>query len=144
MPTQLANILLVEDNSADIALTQEALEDSRLINKLYIVKDGIEALKFLRKEGEYANVPRPNIVLLDLNLPKKSGREVLTEIKQDPDLQRIPVVIMTSSKNEEDVLRSYNLKANCYIVKPLDFNQFVNVVKSIEQFWISIVCLPSE
>ncbi len=144
MDTKLVNILLVEDSPGDIALIQEALQDSKLVNKLYIVKDGLEALNFLRKKEKYEEVPRPDLILLDLNLPKMNGKDVLAEIKQDTELQRIPVVIMTSSKNEEDILRSYNLKANCYIVKPLDFNQFVNVVQSIEQFWFSIVCLPPE
>ena len=141
---KLADILLVEDNPGDVRLAKEALKESKLLNKLYAVEDGIEAMAFLRQEGDYADVPRPDLVLLDLNLPRKNGREVLAEIKADETLKRIPVVVLTVSRAEEDVLKSYNLHANCYISKPFDMEQFVKVVKSIEDFWFSIVKLPSE
>ena len=139
---KLADILLVEDNPGDVRLAIEALKESKLLNKLYQVEDGIKAMAFLRQEGEYSDVPRPDLVLLDLNLPRKNGREVLAEIKADETLKRIPVVILTVSRAEEDVLKSYNLHANCYISKPFDMEQFVKVVKSIENFWFSIVKLP--
>jgi two-component system, chemotaxis family, response regulator Rcp1 len=137
------DILLVEDNAGDSRLAVEALKESKLRNNLHIVTDGMEAMDFLYKRGKHAQVPRPDLILLDLNLPKKDGREVLAEIKSDPDLKRIPVVILTISKAEEDVLKSYNLHANCFITKPLDLSQFVTVVKSIEDFWLTIVKLPS-
>jgi two-component system, chemotaxis family, response regulator Rcp1 len=137
------DILLVEDNAGDSRLALEALKESKLRNNLHIVTDGMEAMDFLYKRGKHAQVPRPDLILLDLNLPKKDGREVLAEIKSDPDLKRIPVVILTISKAEEDVLKSYNLHANCFITKPLDLSQFVTVVKSIEDFWLTIVKLPS-
>jgi len=136
-------ILLVEDSPGDSRLALEALKESKLRNHLHIVVDGIEAMDFLYKKGKHTQAPRPDLILLDLNLPKKDGREVLAEIKSDPDLKRIPVVILTISKAEEDVLKSYNLHANCFITKPLDLNQFVTVVKSIEDFWLTIVKLPS-
>ncbi|MDN3511051.1 MAG: response regulator [Candidatus Jettenia sp. CY-1] len=135
-------ILLVEDSPGDVRLTQEALKESKLKNNLHVVGDGAEAMAFLRKKGKYAAVPRPDLILLDLNLPKKDGREVLTEIKTDNNLLHIPVVILTVSRSEEDILRSYGLHANCYIVKPIDFNQFISVVKAIENFWFTIVKLP--
>ncbi|KAA0248177.1 MAG: response regulator [Candidatus Jettenia sp.] len=135
-------ILLVEDSPGDVRLTQEALKESKLKNNLHVVGDGAEAMNFLRKKGKYAAVPRPDLILLDLNLPKKDGREVLTEIKLDNNLVHIPVVILTVSRSEEDILRSYGLHANCYIVKPIDFNQFISVVKAIENFWFTIVKLP--
>ncbi len=135
-------ILLVEDNPGDVRLTREALKDSKLNNNLHVVNDGLEALAFLRKEGKYINAPRPDLILLDLNLPKKNGRDVLTEIKEDPDLKRIPVVILTTSSAEEDIIKSYNSHANCYITKPVDFEQFIKVVKKIEDFWFTIVKLP--
>ena len=135
-------LLLVEDNPGDVRLTQEALREGKVRNHLKVASDGVEALAYLRREGEYANAPQPDLILLDLNLPKKNGREVLAEIKDDPVLKRIPVVILTVSKAEEDVLKSYNLHANCYITKPVDLDQFVSVVKSIEEFWIGIVKLP--
>ncbi len=141
---KLADILLVEDNPGDVRLAKEALKDSKLLNKLYRVEDGIKAMAFLRQEGEYSKVPRPDLVLLDLNLPGKDGREVLAGIKADDALKRIPVVILTVSRAEEDILKSYNLHANCYISKPFDMEQFVRVVKSIENFWFSIVKLPPE
>ena len=137
------DILLVEDNAGDTRLAVEALKESKLRNNLHIVTDGMEAMDFIYKRGKHAQVQRPDLILLDLNLPKKDGREVLAEIKADPDLKRIPVVILTISKAEEDVLKTYNLHANCFITKPLDLDQFVTVVKSIEDFWLTIVKLPS-
>ena len=135
-------ILLVEDNPGDVDLARNALENSKIRNILHAVSNGEEAMAFLRCQGEYANASRPDLVLLDLNLPRKDGREVLAEIKSDDDLKRIPVVILTSSRDEEDILKSYNLHANCYITKPMDLNQFIKVVKSIEDFWFTIVKLP--
>jgi two-component system, chemotaxis family, response regulator Rcp1 len=135
-------ILLVEDNPGDVRLTQEALKEGKVRNNLSLVSDGVEALAFLRHEGQYANAPRPDVILLDLNLPRKDGREVLAEIKQDPSLRRIPVVILTTSQAEHDILRTYNLHANCYITKPVDLEQFITVVKSIETFWLTVVKLP--
>jgi CheY-like chemotaxis protein len=135
-------ILLVEDNPGDIRLTQEALKDAKVLNKLHVVRDGVEALAFIRQDGKYANTVRPHLVLLDLNLPKKDGREVLEEIKEDPDLKHIPVVILTVSKAEEDIIQTYDLHANCYITKPVDFDRFLQVVKSIEDFWLTVVKLP--
>jgi chemotaxis family two-component system response regulator Rcp1 len=135
-------ILLVEDNPADIRLAQEAFKDAKVHNILYTVGDGVEAMAFLRQQGKYADVGRPDLILLDLNLPKKDGREVLAEIKTDEHLKLIPVVILTVSKDEEDILKTYNLHANCYITKPIDFEQFMKVVKSIEEFWLTIVKLP--
>ncbi len=136
------NILLVEDNPGDADLAREALENSKVNNALYVVDDGEKAMSFLHREGEYAEAPLPDLILLDLNLPKKDGRQVLAEIKADDNLKRIPVVILTTSQAEEDVLKSYNLHANCYISKPIDLNQFLHVVRSIEDFWLSIVILP--
>jgi len=135
-------ILLVEDNPADIRLAQEAFKDAKVHNILYTVGDGVEAMAFLRRQGKYADVGRPDLILLDLNLPKKDGREVLAEIKIDEHLKLIPVVILTVSKDEEDILKTYNLHANCYITKPIDFEQFMKVVKGIEEFWLTIVKLP--
>ena len=137
------DILLVEDNPGDARLAKEALKDSKMKNKLFHVIDGVEAMKFLKREGEYAGVPRPDLVLLDLNLPKMDGRQVLKEIKEDDNLKRIPVVILTMSQAEEDIFKTYNLHANCYITKPLDLNQFIKVVQSIEDFWLTIVKLPN-
>ena len=139
-----AEILLIEDSAADVRLTQEAFKDAKVLNNMNVVTDGVDAMRYLRREGEYAKVPRPDLILLDLNLPRKDGREVLAEVKADPDLRRIPVVILTTSRAEEDVLRAYNLHANCYITKPVDFNQFMEVVKSIEHFWLAVVTLPKE
>jgi len=136
------DILLVEDNPGDARLAHEALKESKVKNTIYTVEDGVEAMSFLRMEGRYAGSPRPDLVLLDLNLPRKDGREVLAEIKNDENLKSIPVVILTVSKAEEDVLKTYNLHANCYITKPIDLNQFIKVVKSIEDFWLTIVKLP--
>ena len=135
-------ILLVDDNPGDIRLTQEALKESKVLNNIHIVEDGMEALEFLRKEGRFKNVITPDIVLLDLNLPKRNGREVLADIKADDCLKKIPVVILTMSRAEEDILKSYALHANCYITKPVDMDQFVKIVRSIENFWFSIVRLP--
>jgi chemotaxis family two-component system response regulator Rcp1 len=136
-------VLLVEDNPGDVRLTKEALKEGKLLNQLTVVGDGVEALSFLRKEGKYADAPQPELILLDLNLPKKDGREVLAEIKADPNLRRIPVVVLTTSSAEEDILKIYDLHANCYITKPVDLEQFMGVVKSIEDFWVSVVKLPS-
>ena len=135
-------ILMVEDNPGDVRLTREALKEARIRNRLHAVSDGVEALAFLRRQGKYADAPRPRLVLLDLNLPRKSGRETLAEMKADPGLRRIPVVILTTSTDEQDILQSYDLHANCFITKPVDFDQFVKVVHSIEHFWLSIVTLP--
>jgi len=135
-------ILLVEDNPGDADLAREALESSKVRNVLHVVPDGEAALKFLRRQHGYANAPRPDLVLLDLNLPRMDGREVLAVIKADRDLACIPVVILTTSRDEEDILKSYNLHANCYITKPIDLAQFCKVVLSIEQFWFTIVTLP--
>ena len=139
-----ATILLVEDNPGDAELAREALENSKFINKLHVAEDGIQAMDFLHRQGAYTNAPRPDIILLDLNLPKKDGREVLAEIKSDEKFKTIPVVILTSSKADEDVIRSYKLHANCYINKPLDINQFFKVVGNIKEFWMSIVVLPHD
>ena len=135
-------ILLVEDSAADARLTAEAFKESKIGNRLQLVKDGVEALAYLRREGSYAAAVRPDLILLDLNLPKKSGREVLADIKGDPELRRIPVVILTSSKAEEDIIKTYDLHANCFITKPVDLVQFMAVVRSIEDFWFTIVKLP--
>ena len=135
--------LLAEDNPGDVRLTQEALRESKIRNNLNVVPDGMEAMAFLRKQGKYAGVPTPDVVLLDLNLPKKDGREVLADIKSDPVLTRIPVVIITSSEAEQDILRTYDLHANCYVTKPVDLDQFIKVIQSIENFWLTIVKLPS-
>ena len=136
------SILLVEDNLGDIRLTREALKESKISNSLHVVRDGVETFAFLRKEGIFKDVPRPDIIFLDLNLPKKDGREVLSEIKQNEDFKSIPVIILTSSYEEQDILKSYNLQDNCYIKKPLDLDQFIKIVKSISNFWFSIVKLP--
>ena len=135
-------ILLVEDNPGDVRLTIEALKEGRVRNRLSVARDGVEALAFLRRQGPHAQAPRPDLILLDLNLPRKDGREVLAEIKDDAVLRRIPVVVLTTSKAEEDVLRTYDLHANCYITKPVDLEQFIMVVRSIDDFWLSVVRLP--
>ncbi len=137
-------VLLVEDNPGDAQLTKIAFEDSKISVHLNVVEDGVEAMAFLRKEGRYVLMPHPDIILLDFNLPKKDGREVLAEIKADQSLKRIPVVVLTTSQAEEDILKAYNLCANCYISKPVDFDQFVKIIQSIENFWFNIVKLPSE
>lgn len=141
---QPIEILLVEDNAGDARLTQEVLKDSKIKNNLHIVTDGVEAMGFLHQDGVYAGAPRPDIILLDLNLPRMDGREVLREIKKDDVLRRIPVVIMTTSDDEHDILAAYDLYANCYITKPVDFQRFIDIVKTIENFWFSIVRLPPE
>ena len=138
------DVLLVEDNPGDVRLTVEALKESKFYVNLHVAKDGEEALEFLRGQGRFADSRRPDLVLLDLNLPKKDGREVLGEIKADPELQRIPVVVLTTSQAEEDILRTYNLHANCYVTKPVDLEQFIRVVHSISDFWLTIVRLPME
>jgi CheY-like chemotaxis protein len=135
-------ILLVEDNAGDVRLAREGLRECKLLNNLSVAEDGVRALAFLRKEGEYANSPRPDLIMLDLNLPRKDGREVLKEIKEDESLKCIPVVILTTSKAEEDIVKSYSLHANCYVTKPLAIEQFINVVHAIESFWFTIVKLP--
>jgi chemotaxis family two-component system response regulator Rcp1 len=137
-------ILLVEDNPGDVRLTREALRDGKIYNNLYVARDGVEAMAFLRKTGQYAHAPRPDLILLDLNLPRKDGHEVLAEVKTDETLRRIPVVILTTSQAEEDIIKTYDLHVNCYITKPVDLDQFVKIVKSIEDFWLTIVKLPAE
>ncbi|HEY3306657.1 MAG TPA: response regulator [Candidatus Binatia bacterium] len=137
-----ARILLVEDNPGDVRLTREALKEGKILNDLSVVGDGVEALAFLRREGRYAEAERPDLILLDLNLPKKDGREVLEEIKSDGDLKKIPVVVLTTSAAERDILNAYDLHANCYITKPVDLGQFIKVVQLIEDFWLMIVKLP--
>jgi len=136
-------ILLVEDSPDDADLTIDALRDGRVRNRVTVVDDGVDAMAYLRREDKYADAPRPDLILLDLNLPRKNGREVLAEIKQDPSLRRIPVVVMTSSDDEKDILTAYNLYVNCYITKPVDLDQFIQVVKSIEHFWLCVVKLPA-
>ncbi|MCP5419499.1 MAG: response regulator [Gammaproteobacteria bacterium] len=136
-------ILLIEDNPGDILLTQEGLEEAKVRNNLYVVRDGIEALDFLRRNGRYRDAERPDLILLDLNLPRKDGREVLQEIKNEPALRSIPVVVLTTSESDEDILRSYELHANCYITKPIDMAGFIQVVKNIDEFWFTVVKLPS-
>jgi chemotaxis family two-component system response regulator Rcp1 len=141
-PIRPIEILMAEDNAGDVRLTMEALRDAKVLNRMNVAADGVEAMAFLRREGKFAGAPRPDLILLDLNMPKKDGREVLAEIKDDPDLRRIPVVILTTSTAERDIMESYNLHANCYIAKPVDLDQFLDVVKSIEDFWLTIVRLP--
>ena len=135
-------ILLVEDNEGDIRLTREALRDAKVRNNLAVAHDGIEALEYLRREGPHEDAVRPDIILLDLNMPRMDGRELLQEIKKDDNLALIPIVVLTTSKAEEDIVRSYKLHANCYITKPVDFGQFLNVVRSVEDFWLTVVRLP--
>lgn len=142
LPSRPAEILLVEDNPADVRLTREALREGKLHNNLHVATDGVDAMAFLRREGPHADAVRPDLILLDLNLPKKDGREVLEDIKADASLRTIPVVILTSSEAEQDILRAYDLHANCYVTKPVDLDQFIHVVKTIEQFWFAIVKLP--
>ena len=142
-PAPPVEILLVEDNLGDARLTREALKEGKVFSNLHWVKDGIEALEFLHRRGKHKSAPRPDIILLDLNLPKKDGREVLQEIKEEDELKSIPVVILTTSKAEEDVLRTYALHANCYVTKPVDLEQFIKVVRSIDNFWLTVVTLPN-
>lgn len=141
---KLLKILLVEDSRSDAVLIQETLSESKFLNELYIVRDGVEATDFLHQQGKYAQAPRPDIILLDLNLPRKNGRELLSEIKADTSLMTIPIVILTTSSYEGDILRSYQLHVNCYLVKPVQLEQFIELVKSIEHFWLALVELPSE
>ena len=140
---EIIDVLLVEDDPGDVLLIREAFEDNKVHNRLHVVPDGVEALTFLRQEGEHADAPRPDLVLLDLNLPRKDGREVLAEVKGDESLQHIPVVVLTTSKAEEDVLRSYKLHANAYVTKPVDFDRFIDVVRRIDEFFVTVVKLPS-
>ena len=135
-------ILLVEDSPSDAEFTVEALKEAKVRNHLSLVEDGVQAMEFLRRQGQYTKAPRPDLIMLDLNLPRKDGREVLAELKADANLKMIPVVVLTTSRAEEDVLRAYQLHANCYITKPVDFQQFLNVVRAIESFWLFIVTLP--
>jgi len=139
---KIIEILLVEDNPGDVDLAREALAGGKVRNTLHVVGDGMAAMEFLRHQGKYANVPRPDLILLDLNMPRMDGREVLAEVKADEDLKRIPVVILTTSRAEEDILKTYNLHANCYITKPIDLHQFIKVVQAVEDFWFTIVKLP--
>jgi chemotaxis family two-component system response regulator Rcp1 len=142
MNSRPVQILLVEDNPGDVRLVQEALRDEKIINQVHVVNDGVEAMEFLRNQGPFQDAPRPDFILLDLNLPRMNGREVLQAIKSDDNLRLIPVIVLTSSQAEEDILRAYNCSANCFVTKPPDFESFIRVVRSIEDFWISIVKLP--
>jgi CheY-like chemotaxis protein len=142
-PSKPIEILLVEDNPGDVRLTKESLYDARIHNNMIVASDGLEAMACLRREGDYADITRPDLILLDLNLPRMNGFEVLNEIKEDPDLKRIPVVVLTTSQAEQDIIQSYNLYANAYVTKPVDLEQFVRVLKSIEDFWLEIVKLPN-
>jgi CheY-like chemotaxis protein len=144
MMSDVVDILLVEDNPGDVRLTREALKEAKVRNELHVATDGVEALAFLRREGVHKKAVRPSLVLLDLNLPRKNGREVLAEMKEDPDLRRIPVVILTTSQAEQDIVKAYDLHVNCYINKPVDLEQFLQVVKSIEDFWLTLVKLPPQ
>ena len=139
---EIIDVLLVEDDPGDVLLIEEAFADNKVRNRLHRVDDGVEALQFLRREGAYADAPRPDLVLLDLNLPRKDGREVLAEVKADDSLRQIPVVVLTTSKAEEDVLRSYRLHANAYVTKPVDFERFIEVVRQIDEFFVTVVKLP--
>ena len=138
----VVEILMVEDNPADARLTEEALKEGLLCNRLHLARDGVEAMKFLRREEPFSDAPRPDVVLLDLNLPRKDGREVLAEIKTDPSLKNIPVVVLTTSEAEQDIVKSYALHANCYVTKPVDLQRFIEIVRQIETFWLQIVKLP--
>lgn len=139
---RLIEILMVEDNPGDVRLTQEAMKEAKVSNRLTVVHDGVEAMAYLRREGRFAEAVRPDLILLDLNLPRKDGREVLAELKSDPDLKSIPVVVLTTSRAQQDVEGAYKLHANCYITKPVDFNQFMKVVQQIDNFWVNVVTLP--
>ena len=140
--TQPIEILLVEDNPGDARLTIEAMRETKVCNRMHVVEDGVEAMEFLRRQGRFGDAPRPDLILLDLNLPRKDGREVLAEVKADPELKRIPVVVLTTSRAEEDVLQAYNLHANCYVTKPVDLAQFMKIVSQIDEFWVKVVTLP--
>ena len=137
-------ILLVEDNPGDARLTIEAMREAKVRNRMHVVEDGVQAMEFLRRQGNFGDVPRPDLILLDLNLPRKDGREVLAEVKADPNLKRIPVVILTTSRAEEDVIRAYDLHANCYVTKPVDLVQFMKIVAQIDEFWVKVVTLPGK
>jgi CheY-like chemotaxis protein len=141
-PVMPIEVLLVEDDPGDVLMTQEAFEEHKVRNRLHVVNDGVDAIAFLRREGGYAEAPRPDLVLLDLNLPRRDGREVLAEIKNDPDLCHIPVVVLTTSQADEDIVRSYQLHANAYVTKPVDFERFIAVVRQIDEFFVSVVKLP--
>jgi chemotaxis family two-component system response regulator Rcp1 len=141
--SRAVEILLVEDNPGDARLTLEALKEGRIQNNLSHARDGVEAMAFLRREGEFRDAPTPDIILLDLNLPRKDGREVLAELKQDPGLRSIPVVVLTTSEAEQDIVKTYDLHANCYITKPVDLDKFIGIVRAIESFWLAVVKLPS-
>jgi chemotaxis family two-component system response regulator Rcp1 len=140
--SQPFEILLVEDNPGDVLLTQEALREGRLAHRLSVTEDGEEAMHFLRREGKFADAPRPDLILLDLNLPKKDGRELLQEVKGDPTLRHIPVIVLTTSEAEQDIWRAYKLHANCYLTKPIEMDDFLRKIRSLEEFWLTIVCLP--
>ncbi len=142
--SRAVEVLLVEDNPADVRLTQEALKDGHVLVNLTVASDGVEAIEILKREGLHTSKARPDLILLDLNLPRKNGREVLEEIKADDDLKRIPVIVMTTSKAEQDIYKAYNLNANCYVTKPVDLDEFLNVVRSIEDFWLTVVTLPED
>lgn len=144
IPHKHIEILLVEDSPADVLIAREALTEAKLLNTIHVAEDGVEAMDFLYRRGKFESAPRPDLILLDLNLPRKNGCEVLAEIKADESLKRIPVVILTTSRAEEDILKSYNLHANCYVVKPVEFDSFVKAVQSIQHFWFSVVMLPSK
>lgn len=137
-------ILLVEDSPGDVKLTEEALRDAEVPNRLHVARDGEEAMRFLRQQGEFADRPRPDLILLDLNMPRMDGREVLSAIKADPELRRIPVIILTTSQSEDDIAEAYNLAANCYVAKPVDLDEFLDVVRAIDDFWLTLVRLPAE
>lgn len=136
------DILLVEDNPGDVRLTKEALKDAKVLNEIYVARDGVEAIEFLQRKGKFSNMPLPDLILLDLNLPKKDGKEVLAEIKEDAILKHIPVVVLTTSKTDEDIIKTYNLHANAYITKPVDLNRFAEIIHVLNEFWFSIVKLP--
>jgi CheY-like chemotaxis protein len=142
--TRSIEILLVEDNPGDARLTLECMREAKVRNRMHVVEDGVEAMEFLRRQGRFGDAPRPDLILLDLNLPRKDGRAVLAEVKADPDLKRIPVVILTTSRAEEDVLRAYDLHANCYVTKPVDLAQFMKIVALIDDFWVNVVTLPGK
>lgn len=141
-PLELIEVLLVEDDPGDVMMIREAFEENKLRNRLSVVSDGVEALEFLRQQGKYADAPRPDLILLDLNLPRRDGREVLSDVKSDPALRAIPVVVLTTSSAEEDILRSYDLHANAFVTKPVDFDSFVDVIRQIDEFFVSVVKLP--
>lgn len=144
MNPKTIEILLVEDNPGDVDLTLEALDEAKICNEVHVAEDGVEAMAFLRREESYADAPRPDLVLLDLNMPRMDGREVLEEVKKDPDLRRIPIVVLTTSEDEQDVLDAYEDSANAYIVKPVDFQQFFGTIRALEDFWLTVVKLPQE